>query len=324
VIDLTILAVADPAAPYLRPLRDLPSNFRVLVGNEAQFLERWAPQADVMVIAGGKPEVFQAAFQHARNVRWVHSLWAGVERLLIPELVASPIPLTNGRGVFSGALAEFVIGAMLFFAKSLRRMLQNQELGRWEPFEVEELNDAVLGIIGYGETGRASAKLARAMGMRIIATRRRPELSQADPYVHALCSVDRLADLVRESDYLLITAPLTEATRGLVGESELRTMKKSAVLINVGRGPIVVESALIAALEQNWIRGAALDVFDQEPLPAGHPLYALDNVLLSPHCADHTLNAASRISAVKFFVESVDRFVKGEPLRNVVDKVAGY
>lgn len=322
--NLTILAVADPAAPYLRPLRDLPSNFRVLVGNDPEFIERCAPQADVLVVAGGQSGAFQTAFRLAKNVRWVHSLWAGVEGLLIPELVESPVPFTNGRGVFSGGLAEFVIAAMLFFSKNLRRMLRNQAQGRWAPFEVEELKHAVLGIVGYGETGRASARLARALGMRIVVTRRRAELSSSDPYVDAVYSSDCLVDLIRMSDYLLITAPLTAATRGLIGEAELRAMKKNAVLINVGRGPIVVESALIAALSENRIRGAALDVFDQEPLPAGHPLYALENVLLSPHCADLTLNSGSRLSAAKFFVENLDRFVKGEPLANVVDKLEGY
>ena len=322
--DLTILAIADPVAPYLAPLRDLPSNFRVLAGNEAQFIERWAPEADVLVVAGGQHGAFQTAFRLAKKVQWVHSLWAGVEPLLIPELLESAIPFTNGRGIFSGGLAEFVIAAMLFFSKDLRRMLRNQAEGRWAPFEVEVLEGAVLGIIGYGETGRACAKLARTFGMRVVATRRRAELSSSDPYLDALYSSDRLLDLIRMSDYLLITAPLTAATRGLIGETELRAMKKNAVLINVGRGPIVVESALVAALKEQRIRGAALDVFEQEPLPAGHPLYALENVLLSPHCADLTLNSGSRLSASRFFVENLGRFVKGEPLANVVDKAAGY
>ena len=322
--DLTILAIADPAAPYLRPVRELPAKFCVLVGNQAQFIERSAPEADVLVVAGGQQSAFQAAFRLAKKVKWVHCLWAGVDGFLIPELVQSSVPFTNGRGVFSSGLAEFVIGAMLFFAKDLRRMRRNQAEGRWAPFEVEELNERVLGIVGYGETGRACARLARDFGMRTIATRRRPELSASDPCVDELYSGDRLIELIGTSDYLLLTAPLTPATRGLIGEAELRAMKKNAVLINVGRGPTVVESALVAALREERIRGAALDVFDQEPLPAGHPLYALDNVLLSPHCADHTVNSGSRVSAANFFVENLNRFVNGEPLANLVDKTAGY
>lgn len=322
--DLTILAIADPAAPYLAPIRELPSNFRVLVGNEAQFIERSAPEADVLVVAGGQQAAFQTAFRRANRVRWVHCLWAGVDGFLVPELVQSGVPLTNGRGVFSEGLAEFVVGAMLFFAKGLRRMVRSQAQGKWTPFEVELLDGTVLGIVGYGETGRACARLARDFGMRIVATRRRPELSASDSCVDELYSLDRLRDLIGISDYLLITAPLTPATRGLIGEAELRALKKNAVLINVGRGPIVAEPALIAALTENRIRGAALDVFNQEPLPQGHPLYALDNVLLSPHCADHTVNSGSRVSAARFFVENLNRFVKGELLANVVDKTAGY
>jgi phosphoglycerate dehydrogenase-like enzyme len=324
VTDLTVLVIADPAAPHLSPLLEIAPGIRVLIGDQPEFVERCAPEAHVLVVAGGRWDAFQTAFRLAKNLKWVHCLWAGVERLLIPEFVKSPVPLTNGRGVFSGGLAEFVVASMLFFSKDLRRMLRNQAQGRWAPFEVEELNQAVLGIIGYGETGRTCAKLARSLGMRIVASRRRPELSPADPYVDTFYSGDHLVDLIRMSDYLLITAPLTSATRGLIGEGELRAMKKTGVLINVGRGPIVVESALITALTGKWIKGAALDVFDQEPLPTGHPLYALDNVLLSPHCADHTLNAGSRISAARFFVENLDRFVNGEPLRNIVDKAAGY
>jgi phosphoglycerate dehydrogenase-like enzyme len=176
--------------------------------------------------------------------------------------------------------------------------------------------------VGYGEIGRAAAELAKAFGMRVAALRRRPELCAGDPAVDLVFPPAGIREMLAASDYVLAAAPLTAATRGLIGRAELGAMKPHAVLINVGRGPVVDEAALIEALRERRIRGAALDVFDEEPLPAGHPFFSLDNVLLSPHCADHT--PGWQEAAVRFFVENFHRYVNGEPLRNVVDKRQGY
>jgi phosphoglycerate dehydrogenase-like enzyme len=201
-------------------------------------------------------------------------------------------------------------------------MIRQQAAGVWESFDVEELYGKVLGIVGYGSIGRAVAERGRDFGMRIIAVRRRPDLaSESDP-AEQILPVARLAELMARSDFVVIATPLTPETRGLVGEAELRAMKPSAVLINVGRGPVVAEDALIRALQQRRIRGAALDVFDREPLPSGHPFYDLDNVLLSPHCADHTPGWEE--AAMEVFLDNFERFRKGEPLRNLVDKRLGY
>jgi phosphoglycerate dehydrogenase-like enzyme len=158
--------------------------------------------------------------------------------------------------------------------------------------------------------------------MRITAIRRRPALSGSDPLLDRIYPADRLPDLLREADYVLIAAPNTPETRGMIGPPELAIMKPTAVLINVGRGPLIEEAALIDTLQHGRIRGAALDVFDEEPLPAGHPFYGLKNVLLSPHSADHFSGWIE--SAARMFVRNFHHFVKGEPLENVVDKRAGY
>ena len=242
--------------------------------------------------------------------------------MLFPELIASPVPLTNGRGVFRRVLGEWVVASMLFYAKGLRRLVKQQEDGVWEQFDIEELHGKTLGIIGYGEIGKGAAERARPFGMRIIALRRRPELSARDPLLDDVWTLDRLHDLLRECDYVLVAAPHTPETRGMIGEREIAVMKHSAVIINVGRGPVVHEPSLIRALEQNRIRGAALDVFEQEPLPDGHPFYQMKNVLLSPHSADHFSGWIE--TAVRMFVVNFNHFVKGEPLENVVDKRAGY
>ena len=176
-------------------------------------------------------------------------------------------------------------------------------------------------MVGYGDIGRTAARYAHGLGMKVTVLRRRPELTDED-IVEEVFPIERKRELLAGADYVVVATPLTPETRGLIGEEELRAMKETAVLINIGRGPVVDEAALVRALEENWIRGAALDVFDEEPLPAGHPLYALENVLLSPHCADHTPDWKER--AMRLFLENFERFRNGEPLRNVVKKEQRY
>jgi len=252
----------------------------------------------------------------------VHSRAAGLDTLLFPALVDSPVLLTNSSGVYSRSLGEFVAAAVLFFAKDIGRMKRNQAAGRWEQFDVEEAHGRTMGIVGYGDIGRAAAKLAKALGMRVIALRRHPEQSRGDDLVDEALGVDRLLELMGRSDYVVVAAPLTPDTRGLVNAAAIAAMKPTGVLINVGRGAVIDEAALIVALRNKSIRGAALDVFDKEPLPDGHPFYPMENLLLSPHCADHTLTWID--DAMHFFVENFERFVRGEPLKNVVEKRLGY
>ena len=319
---VNILVLSNPAARHLKVLQDLPDSANLLVGADPGYLAEAAPEADVILNAVFNGDLLRYVFPLASKVQWVHNISAGVESALFPELIASPVPLTNGRGVFGRVLGEWAVAAMLFFAKGLRRLVKHQEDGVWEQFDIEELHGKTLGIIGYGEIGRAAATRAKPFGMRITAVRRKPALSTSDPLLDAVYSPDRLHDLLREADYVLISAPNTPETRGMIGERELAAMKKSAVLINVGRGPLIDEAALIEVLRRHRIRGAALDVFNQEPLPAGHPFYQLKNVLLSPHCADHFSGWVE--AAVRMFVRNFDHYVKGEPLENVVDKHAGY
>jgi len=237
-------------------------------------------------------------------------------------MIQSPAPLTDGRGVFKDSLAEFSIASILFFAKSLRRLVSSQEAGRWEQFDVEQIRGQILGIVGYGEIGRETGRLARALGMKVVAVRRRAELSANETGLERVYPPEELREMLAVSDFVVVSTPLTPETRGLIGDAELRAMKNSAVIINVGRGPVIVESALIAALTEKRIRGASLDVFDVEPLPAGHAFYKLDNVLLSPHSADHVAGWAD--AAMNQFLENFERFRNGQPLENLVDKKAGY
>lgn len=319
---LTVLVLADPTDPELGLLEQLPEPTRIAVGAVPEAFRAAAPEAEVILSWFAPRELLMEVWRTARNVRWIHSASAGVDNVLFAELSASDVVLTNARGLFSDALAEFVLAAVLFFAKDLRRMVRSQEAGCWEPFDVELIEGRWLGILGYGDIGRAVARRAHALGLRIAALRRRPENSREDAFVERIMGPEQLADLLALSDYLVVTLPLTGATQGLIGSAELARMKPSAVLINIGRGPVVQEQALIDALRSRQIRGAALDVFDREPLPPGHPFYRLDNVLLSPHCADHFPGWKRR--SMELFLENFDRYRRGLPLRNVVDKQAGY
>jgi phosphoglycerate dehydrogenase-like enzyme len=319
---VNLLVLSKPAAPYLKPLDRLPGPVNLIIGDDPAQLGKAAPHADVVLNAMWNGNLLRTVFPLAKQVRWVHNLSAGVELALFPELVDSPAPLTNGRGVYADSLAEFVLAAALFFAKDFRRMVRNQEAGRWQTFDVEMLAGRTMGIVGYGEIGRAAAKLAHAAGMRVYALRRRITLSEADPMLDAVYPPDQIRTMLSQSDYVVVSAPLTDQTRGMVGSAEIGALKPNAVVINVGRGPVIDEPALIAALQSGKIRGAALDVFDTEPLPESSPFWTMPNVLLSPHTADHTTGWVEL--AMDMFVRNFDRFVKGEPLENVVDKHAGY
>ena len=318
----TILVLGNPAARHLTLLDRLSGEARVVTGETVDGLQHAAAEAHVVLLAGSYAGVLRTLWPELTQLHWVHSLWAGLETNLFTQLVESPVLLTNGRGVFARSLGEFAIAGMLHFAKHLARMKAQQAVHRWEVFDIEELHGHTLGIVGYGAIGRFAAERARAFGMRVLALRRHPEKCADDPLVDRAYGPGELKALLAESDYILAAAPLTPETRGLIGEAEFAVMKPGAVLINLGRGPVVVEEQLILALREHRIRGAVLDVFDQEPLPAGHPLWSLDNVLLSPHTADHTDTWLQ--DAVELFLENYRRFAAGEALLNVTDKRQGY
>ncbi len=321
--NITVLVLANPADPQLKQLAALPEETSIAVGSSAEAFDRAAAQASVLFNLSESGPLFREVFMMCPQLRWVHSRAAGLDGLLFPELVESPVPLTNGSGVFSPPLGEFVLGAMLYFAQDFRRLVRCQAAGVWETRDIEEIAGRTVGIVGYGDIGRAVSTRARAMGMHVLALRRGgTPVSGADPLIDRFYGPAARLEMIARCDYLVVSAPLTPETRGLIGAAEFAAMQPHAVVINVGRGPVIDEAALVDALSANRIRGAALDVFDTEPLPEGHPFYTLENVLLSPHCADHTPDWLER--AMQFFLEQFERFRQGETLLNVVDKRRGY
>ena len=319
---LTVCVLAKPEDGALRLLDAAPEGVRFVVGTSPRDFAAAAPEADVICLVSGGRALLEPVFLRAARARWVHIGWAGLDGALFPGLIDSPVPVTNARGVFSRSLSEFVLAAILFFAKGLRRMLASQAAARWEPFEVDEIAGRSVGILGFGDIGRAVAERAKAMGMRVLAMRRDKSASPEGPFVDESFLPERRLELIARADYVVLALPATPETRGLFGAAELAAMKEQAVFVNVGRGSTVDQGALVRALEERRIRGAALDVFEAEPLPPSHPLWRLDNVLLSPHTADRT--ATWREEAMQLFLDNLRRFQRGEGLRNLVDKRRGY
>jgi phosphoglycerate dehydrogenase-like enzyme len=319
---LNLLVVENPKEPKPPLLDQMPDYVSYVEGTTLADFGASLAEAEVILSWGAKRDLMAELLATAPKLRWIHSRSAGLDGLMFPALVESPVPLTNGRGVFSQSLGEFIIGAVLFFAKDMRRMLRSQKEGRWDQFDVQEIRGQTLGIVGYGDIGRAIAKRASALEMKVLAMRRRPELSEGDPYVSEMFGFGQKKELMERCDYVVSALPLTPETKDFLSTEDFAAMKKSAIFMNVGRGPVVDEPALIAALQSGQIRGAALDVFAVEPLPAGHPFYSMDNVLMSAHCADNTAEWLN--DAMRFFYQNLDRFWRHESLLNVVDKKAGY
>jgi phosphoglycerate dehydrogenase-like enzyme len=303
--------------PQFSMLKGLPH----IVGDEPAAFASAAKEPVVILAWSGPRKLMRDVFTMCPDVRWVHSRSAGLDSLLFPELVTSAVPLTNGSGVFSQSLGEFALGAILYFAKDFRRMIRNQTAGVWEQFDVEEISSQTVGIVGYGDIGRAVAKRVHPMGMTVLANKRHPPQS-ADPMVDRFYKTEELREMLARCDYVVVSLPLTAETHHMISDAEFAAMKPTAVVINIGRGPVIDQAAMVRALTAKQIKGAGLDVFEQEPIPAGDPMYQLENVLLSPHCADHTAEWLNQ--AMRFFLDQYRRFTNGEPLENVVNKTLGY
>jgi phosphoglycerate dehydrogenase-like enzyme len=296
------------------------------------------PVDDVEVLLRGwlVAEAFDRLLARAPHLTWVHSATSGVERALTPAALARDVLVTNARGVFSRPIAEHVLLMILAVSRHLPQLIELQHERTWQPLEGRELRELTVGIVGYGSLGRSVASLASAFGARVIAMRRRPEAGAEaagsadedgedfpfEPRLDRVVGPDGLHDLLAESDVVVLAAPLTASTEGFINEAALAAMKKDAWLINVARGRLIDDTALIRALRDNRIGGAALDAFRDEPLPQGSPYWELPNVILTPHTAWSSARVLDR--SVDLFCDNLRRFSRGEPLRNVVDPSAGY
>lgn len=288
--------------------------------------------AEIYFGLGLPHDVLEAGLEAPGRLRWIHTGAAGVASLLHPELIESGIVLTNSAGIHAPPMAETVIAMMLHFARGLDHAVHAQHHSEWRPdiwerndSGVRELAGATLGIVGYGGIGRAVAQRARALGMRIAALRRtRPPAHEDADSIGAemVTGEDALGRLLEMSDVIVLAVPATPQTRGMIGASEIARMRAGAVLINVARGSVIDEHALIDALGAGRLRGAGLDVFATEPLPASSPLWALPNVLITPHVSATSTRFWEREGGL--ILENLRRYLSGRDLVNVVDTAAGY
>ena len=321
--EITVLILGEPGEALLKRLSEkLGPEVRIRAAKTADALLPDAAGASALFAwAGGSGEV-QKIMAAAPGLEWIHARYAGLDRLLFPELIESPIVVTNGSGVFSQSLGEFVILGALYFAKLVPRMLRSKAEKKWDNFDVWEISKQTIGIVGHGDIGRAAAWRARALGMRVLALRRNTSTRPGDEHVDRVYATSDILEMLPECDYVAVAAPLTPETKHLMGKREFAAMKPDAVILNVGRGPVIDEAAMIEALQSHQIRGAALDVFEVEPLPPDSPLWTMENVLISPHCSDNTKDWLG--DAADFFAEQFARWRAGQPLKNLVDKRAGY
>jgi phosphoglycerate dehydrogenase-like enzyme len=281
---------------------------------------RLLDQADVLldVDQPSAPDILQLA----PRVRWIQSSSSGVgDWIRRLGLVDAPVIVTNAAGVHATPLAEFALFAMLYFAKRWPRMRAEQSAHHWERSAIDTLDGKTVGIISLGQVGRAVARVASALGMRVIGMRRGGTASDG-VHVDRVYPPHELGTLLCESDYLVLSVAHTPETHRMLGPAELALLKPSCVLINIARGTIVDEAALIDALRSGRLAGAALDVFAREPLPADSPLWDMSNVLVTPHSMSTALDENQRLTDL--FCDNLRRYLDDEPLRNVVDKVRGY
>jgi phosphoglycerate dehydrogenase-like enzyme len=322
----TLLVISPPGHYALRKLEALRDLADIAISNDQTELEVFAPAAEVILYTGLSADSVDLAqvWRYARSVRWIHSLATGVEKILFPAMIDSKVPLTNARGAFKRSLAEFAMLGVLFHTKKVRRLVDNQRAHKWDDFKVGFANGRVLGIVGYGEIGRECALLAKGLGLKIHALRRNPQKSADDPLIDRVFGSDELQEMLAGIDVLLCAAPLTPQTHHMIGDAQFKVMKPAAIVLNVGRGPVIDEAALVRALQSKQIAAASLDVFEHEPLPESSALWRMENVLISPHCTDRTEHPDWLDLSMQVFIDNFHRYRNGAALENVVDKKAGY
>lgn len=312
-----LTAPDEEPPPGLDPLND---EAELRFAADLSSLRAALAEADVLLVTDFRTAILRDAWPAAQRLEWVHATSAGVDAMMFPELVESEIPVTNARGIFDRSIAEFVLGLILAFAKDLPQSLRLQRERRWLHRETERIEGRRLLVVGAGSIGRAIARMAGAAGLHVegVASRAR----QGDRDFAKVYATEDLHRVLGGADYVVVAAPLTPVTHGMFDAAAFKAMRASVRFINIGRGPIVKTDDLIAALRAGEIAGAALDVFEQEPLPADNPLWDMPQVMLSAHMAGDVIGWREALSAQ--FIDNFRRWRTGEPLHNIVDKRRGY
>lgn len=315
----TLVVLCPPDGDRPPGMATVEERFRVrYVGPDG--LAEALPGAEALFLWDFFSDVVRDAWPRADRLRWVHVAAAGVDRLLFPELVASDVVVTNARGVFDQPIAEYVLAMILAVAKDLPGTYARQAERRWEHRETRTVVGSTALVVGTGAIGRRIARVLRAVGMEVTGAGRTAR--RGDPDFGEVVPSGDLAAHVGRADHVVVVAPLTEQTRGLVDADVIAAMKPGSHLVNVGRGPIVDEEALLEALRSGHLAAASLDVFVTEPLPADSPLWSTPGVTVSPHMSGDALGWRETLAGQ--FSDNAARWLDGEPLVNVVDKEQGF
>lgn len=297
---------------YDKSLLEAPPHKRT--PDQEQQFRTWLAQADVLY--GLDRSLAPELARLAPNLKWVQAAASGIHATVTGSgLHQTDILITNAAGVQAIPLAEHVLLSALYFAKRIPRRLANQAARQWDMFRVGEVRDKTAVVVGLGGAGREIARLLKAVGMRVIGVRRQRTGTAEDLGIDELHGADALHAVLPRCDYLVLIVPGTPETEAMIGARELALLPRGAVLINVGRGSLVDEAALVESLQAGHLGGAALDVTRQEPLPADSPLWGMPNVLLTPHAAAHVDREEERLT--QLFCENLRRFLSGTPLVNV-------
>jgi len=310
-----VLVLVAPGEAPLPGLDDLPTTVELRTVSSESDLRRHLPQTDVLVVTDFRTDLLERCWPDEHRIRWVHATSAGVDALMFPALWDSDVLLTNARGVFDLGIAEYVLGAVLMHAKDSLGNLALQRQQRWQHRETALVARQRALVIGAGSIGSEVARLLSALDIEVIGIARTAR--SAEHFSRVLAS-EQLDGALPEADVVVITAPLTDATRGLINRDRLARMRSNALLVNVGRGAIVVTDDLVAALQAGQLGGAVLDVVDPEPLPEGHPLWDLPNVMLSAHMAGDFIGWRRALG--EQFMANLQRWLADEPLLNIVNR----
>ncbi len=313
---MKIVAAFDLSEKHVKRIEE---NYpvKVVVCAEPAQLRKTIRDADIIISSWSFPP---RLIEAAPSLKWIHSVGAGVDGILTSDLVRSSVLITSSSGIHREPISEHVLTYMLCFSRGFHTFMRQQVQKKWNRIGLDELAGKTVGIVGLGEIGSEIALKAKCLGMRVVAVKR--TVGEKPGFVDELWSAGRLKKLLEESDFIVLSIPLTKTTAGLIGDEEFKSMKKSAYFINIGRGRLVQEEKLIQALKEGLIAGAGLDVFEKEPLPTESELWEMPNVIITPHVAGSNPYYFAR--AMSIFEENLKRFLKGDELVNLVDKKLGY
>ncbi|MGD6775671.1 D-2-hydroxyacid dehydrogenase [Sutcliffiella horikoshii] len=305
---------------YTQQIKELAPDFEIIVGKDKEILAPFAKEAEIVV--GWKKDLEKLSLIEGSNLRWIQSWSAGVNNMPLQTFTENGILLTSANGVHAYPISETIFALMLGLTRKVHTYVKQQQQKEWHHAQMNlEIHEKTIGIIGVGEIGKETARIAKAFRMNVIGVR---HSGIAADNVDEMFTPDRLHKVLPKCDYVVITLPLTDETDGMFGLEEFKRMKKTAFLINIGRGEVLVEDELINALQENVIAGAGLDVFAKEPLEKSSPLWDMDNVIVTPHTSGSTEHYTKRVIE-DIVIPNLKHYLKNEnPSINLVDYKKGY